>query len=384
MKQLFIHIRIVTIVLVTMILSSCHSGTSPDRSGDEAAGEPGSGSSTLVITREQFNAAGMKLGSPDSVRFSQEITGNGYVRASVNGKVAVSTLVPGRIVKITKTIGDRVVAGGALYVLEGNEIVDLQKEFAAESQSLKEFERAYERQRSLAEEQIASEKDLLNAESNYRKLLADVQGMRSKLELIGISPEKVKEGTITSRVAVSAPIDGVITRQRATRGAFVEPGEELAVVVDPDQLVLELHLFQKELQGLEPGFPVQFYAPDTPGKIWNATLTRIGRAIEPESRTAMCLADIDRGDQADLVEGMFTEFRIITCERNTLAIPEYAAVQEHDRYFVYRLEEENDKEFIFKKVPIDAGAVQGGYIEVLEEGLEGILIEGSYLVSGSA
>lgn len=382
MKRFFIHFRIVIITLLTVCIASCHPGSSSDEDGQGSAGERDQGSNILMITRDQFQANGMEIGRPDSTRFSQEVNGNGYVRASVSGKVAISTMVPGRIMKINKTMGDPVRPGGVLYVLEGNEIVDLQQKYAAAAQSLKKLKRTYERQQSLSEEHITSEKELMNAESNYRRLLAEADGMRSKLELIGLSPSDVRNGKITSRISITSPIGGVITKQEASTGAFVEPGEMLATVVDPDQLLLEMHVFQKELQSLSTGLPVEFYAPDTPERVWKATLSRIGGSIDKDSRTVVCLADIAREDIDELVDGMFTEFSIITCERNTLAIPEYAAVLENDRYYVYHLEEENDEGYAFRKIPIDAGVVQRGFIEVLDDDLENILVEGSYLISG--
>ena len=38
----------------------------------------------------------MKLGKPEIITFSQTVNANGYIAASPNGKVNISTLIPGQ------------------------------------------------------------------------------------------------------------------------------------------------------------------------------------------------------------------------------------------------------------------------------------------------
>ncbi|MDA3823681.1 MAG: hypothetical protein PF450_13865, partial [Bacteroidales bacterium] len=55
-----------------------------------------------------------------------------------------------------------------------------------------------------------------------------------------------------------------------------------------------------------------------------------------------------------------------------------ALIDEDNRYYVLIKIEENDKEFIFRKVPLKTGTIQKEIAEVLEEDLNNVLVKGIY------
>jgi len=54
----------------------------------------------VVLSMEQFSGSDMEVGVPSTMMFSNEISANGTLTASLSGRAKISTLIPGRVKKI--------------------------------------------------------------------------------------------------------------------------------------------------------------------------------------------------------------------------------------------------------------------------------------------
>ncbi len=199
MKQNLNYFLLAVAMLTLPFLLSCH-----NRNQDLTGETEGKGSVTegladkesreIVITREQFESSGMKLGDPVPMMFTKMINANGYIVASPSGWVKISTLIPGRVKQISLSVGDYIKKGQLLFTLESNEIILLQQEYAEAFNQLNSLKASYERQKALSEEQITSQKDFINAESDYRSLLSKTEGLKARLRMINIDPLAGGEG----------------------------------------------------------------------------------------------------------------------------------------------------------------------------------------------
>lgn len=357
-------------------ISSCHVGGRTDEQLAEEAGMIQSGEMTL--TKVQFDGAGMKVGDPEPRMFSQEISADGTIGSAPYGRAKINTLISGRIHRINYSLGDQVKKGNVLFTLQSNEIILLQQEYAEVVQKLLLLASDYKRLKSLSEENIVARKDFLKTESEYLTMQARAEGLRSRLIMINIDPSAVEKGLILPELSVLSPIDGSVTRQELVLGQFVEPGETVMEVIDPGKLQLNIWLFENDLDSLLPGQNVQYFTPGNEDQIFEATLSKIGRSLDIKTKTVQCIARIKPEDMGNFVNNLFVETRIITCEREALAIPESALTREPDRDFVWIRVEEDAEQIKFRKVPVKTGVTINGNTEILEEGLSGILLEGAY------
>ncbi len=374
MKNLFLIICIPILISNT----SCQSARTPEESAVEAIGTENDQPGELVLTREQFDALGMKVGPPAVQMFSNEINVNGVLSAALSGRAEINTLVAGRVSQVNYTVGDRVKKGDVLFLLESYEIIQLQQEYTEVVHQLTALTTAYERQKSLSDEKIVAEKRFRETESNYRTMQARAEGLKAQLKMIRINPEEVKKGNILSKLSVHSPIRGLVTRQELVLGQFIDPGVSVMEVIDPMKLQLTLRVFENDYAGLAKGQTVKFYIPARKDKIFEATLSHIGSSIDPETKTIQCIAQLQEGDRGKFTNNLYVESRIITCQREARAIPENALIREADRDFVWvQLEEKNDL-ITFRKIPVHTGVTRRGYTEILDEELSKILLEGAY------
>lgn len=364
---------------VFLCFNSCHPGAgegSSSASGEESylADETGE----IVITREQYESVNMEIGDPAPMMFSTSVSANGYIEASPTGSAKISTLISGRVRQIYCSSGDAVKGGQTLFTLEGPEIILLQQTYAEAFQHLKLLKADYERLQLLWDEKIGAKKDFLKAESEYRSMQAEVEGLKARLNMIHIDPAGIENGHIVPYLEVKTPISGTITRQDLVLGQHVIPLETNMEVVNGNKLRLHLELFEKSIADLQVGQEVIFSTPDQPEREFIATLSHIGKSVSSETRTIECFAEIDKEDKKLFVNNMYVETTIVTCEREALAIPEGALIREPDRDFVLILIQEEEGEMTFRKVPVQTGVTRRGYTEVLDNSLSSILLTGTY------
>ena len=339
-------------------------------SGDEAG--------KISISREQFESMHMKVGNPVPTMFSNWVSANGYVEASPSGRAEVGTLISGRVRQINFSAGDFVKRGQTLFTLESYELILLQQSYAEAFQRLKLLKTEFERMQVLWNEKVAAQKDFLKAESEYRIVQAEAEGLKAQLKMIYVDPEVIENGNIVPYLQVKAPISGTITRQQLMLGQHLEPMGAVMEIVNGNELRLRLELFEKSLPDLLVGQQVQYTLPDRPDRIFTATLSHIGKSVSFETRTVECYAKIEEADKLAFVNNMFVESSIITCEREALAIPEEALIRESERDFVLILTHETADEMTFQKIPVRTGSTRQGHTEILEETLTSILLEGAY------
>ncbi len=149
-------------------------------------------------------------------------------------------------------------------------------------------------------------------------------------------------------------------------------------LIDIDQLQLNIHVFEKDLKDMAVGQQVLYYDPDDMERVFEATLSHIGKSIDPDTKTVMCIAQLKPADRSAFVNSLYVETQIITCQREAPAIPGQALIKEEGLYYVLALVGEREENLIFRKIPVNLGVVQQEYAEVLDEGLKDILIEGGY------
>jgi cobalt-zinc-cadmium efflux system membrane fusion protein len=358
-----------------LVLVSCHRGNNPPQ---ESPDPDDSQTGTVTIDLDQFRLAGMKVGDPETMQFSDRIHVNGYITPSVAGMARVSSLVEGRVCRIYHTLGDELVKGDALFAIEGPEIIALQQEYAEVHQQLELLKQDDQRYQVLAGDSVVAEKDFLRIRSEYNTMLARSEGLKARLRIAGLNPEEIETGHIRSEMTVYAPIGGIVSKLDLVLGQFIEPRLSVMEIIDPDGLGLELRVFETDIPELKEGQEVSFTIPGQPGPSHKAILHRIGKSIDPESKTIVCLADLNDPGMRALVSNLFVEAMITISRRETRAVPEQAVIKRPDGDFVWIRTGQNGDRISFRMIPVSTGVTMEGYTEVSDSLLRDVLLQGAY------
>jgi cobalt-zinc-cadmium efflux system membrane fusion protein len=336
---------------------------------------------TVLVTQAQFDAIGMELGQFTNMVFPRTILTNGYIDVPPKSRAAVSVYYGGYVKGLDLLPGQWVRQGQILFVLENPDFVQMEQDYVEAKAQLAYLESDYERQKTLAAEQIAAQKNFLKAESDYQVQQARIEGLRKKLELLGLNLEKVEAREFTSRVNIYSPISGFITAVNTSSGSYLNTSDVAVEITNTEHLHLELEVFEKDIQALRKGQKISFRVPGAAGMTYAAEVHLIGSIVEGENRVVRVHGHLENEKEAhQLIPGMYIEAEIITESNSALAVPEEAVVNVEDNNFILVQKNKSADGYSFDKQLVLTGRRTNGMVELtnIPDGTGIILKKGAF------
>ncbi len=360
--------------------------------GHEEEGTP----DVVRITARQAEAIGLETGAIEYKPLQHSIAVTGTLELFPQNRANVGALMPGRVDDIRVVEGDRIGKGGLLATLTNPEFIDWQQQLLERLSRREYLLQEKERKEKLFEKQITSGREYQLALAEWKANEAAINSLRSKLQLLGIDPDKVAEGRIFSRIPVRAPISGYVHKVMVSMGDYVEPQDDLFDLANNRRVHVDLRVFEKDIFKVRKGQKVVFTVANHPDKVFEATIHTIGRAFEDDLKSIHVHAEMDNADDL-LLPGMYVEGRILQETEPRPVLPEEAVVREADLAWIFvQLDEasmedaddhhEEEADMLrFRRVPVVAGEAVLGYVPVqLLEPLPDdarVVIRGAYMLS---
>lgn len=338
-----------------------------------------SGTSTITVTGEQFRVNGLQLGKMEKRPFPHVVETSGILDVPPSNKAIVTAYVGGYVKRTPLLVGDRVKKGQPLVVLENQEFVKMQQEYLEVFNQLDFLKSEYERNKTLFEEKIASQRKYLEAKSNYETHQARYQGLREQLRMLNISPERVEQGSITPEATIYSPIEGSITRMNISTGSYVSPATEILEIVDKAHIHLELVVFEKDILKVKKGQKIQFKIPEASEETYSAEVYLVGTSIEDATRTIKVHGHLEKED-TDFLPGMFVDAMIMTDTNTALSLPEEAVIDSEGSSYVLKLVSKSGDDYQFERVGVTPGITFGGHTEILPS--DNLKADDQFLIKG--
>ena len=201
----------------------------------------------ITLSDQQLSAAQIRTGTISRAIVNRELVLNGVIAVPPQHLITVSPPSEGFVRDIRVREGMRVRKGQVLLSLENMDFIQMQQDYLEQKSRLEFLSTEYERQKVLAREDINSGKALQQAKSNYEGTVSVVKGLEAKLKMLRIPIHKVSNGEITSRIHVYAPAEGFVTDIVEGTSHFVQATETLLRIVNVDQVLLAVQVFDIEL-----------------------------------------------------------------------------------------------------------------------------------------
>lgn len=344
-------------VIFSLVLFSC--GNSRKEMVTEVEAK-----SDIQVTEKQFGGNGMLLGGLQEKDFPEMVEATGVIDVPPENKAVIMPFMAGYVKNTPLLIGDKVKKGQFLVSLENPEYVQLQQDYMDALQQLNFLKSEYDRQKTLAEENITSQKNFLKAESDYKRNLSRYNALKKKLEMLNISPENVENGNITSSVNIYAPIDGSITSMMISKGKYVSPADELMEITDVSHLHLELNVFEKDVMKLKQEQNILVNIPEATDDTLQAEVHLIGKSIDNEKRTVRVHGHFKEEGDTNFATGMFVDAKIITGQAKSLALPTESIVSLDDKNYVLVLDTKEKNIYYFDRREVETGDNYNGFTEI--------------------
>ncbi len=392
MKQTFAN-SLIIFSLTTVLFAACSSAEKPEVATEEKKAE---GANVVDLSQEQFKTANIQYSAVEEKNLSSVIRASGEIEAPPQQLVTVSSPYGGIVRQIPLLEGKFVSQGQVVAILENPEFIQLQQDYLDYKSQLSYLKEELDRQQELAKENVNAKKTFQKANSDYNSMVARVQGLRSKLQLINIDPEKVGSGNLSSRTNIYSPVSGYVTKVKVNVGKYVNANEALGEIADTRELHVELTVFEKDVPKIKAGQKVRFIL-NNETKERLAEISLIGREISTD-RTVRVHCRLVKEDR-DLLPGLFLKGIIETGIATTTALPDKAIVQAAGKSYIFiasgeKKEDEEkkrvgadrseteEKHIVFKRIEITTGVSENGYTEViLPEGFprnSKVVVNGAY------
>jgi cobalt-zinc-cadmium efflux system membrane fusion protein len=349
--------------LTISFLSSC-GGESKIPEGENTGQED---TSLVEITQEQFSSMKMEISPLQEREFDNTIKASGKIDVPPKNRAKVTSFVGGYVKSISLLVGDKVAKGQPLLTLESPEYIDLQQSYLEIAGQMEYLKSEYERQKTLFDEKISSQKKYLEAESSYKRAKATYESLRQKLNMLRINPSQVEQGKFSSFITVYSPISGDITSINANVGMAISPVDVIMEIVETQAMHLELAVFEKDIFNLKNGQKIKFTVPQVSPDEFEAQVSQIGKSVGGNDRVINVYASLDTSTKQKLLTGMFVEAQLIADSRNALSVPFDAITAEEGNSFLLVLESEKDSIYTFRKTLIKTGERNGDWIEIIPD-----------------
>ena len=355
-KQIIQFIFIVSAIITVSCTASKKSEASGDSQGQD---------NLIKITTAQFQNSKMKIEEISLQTFNKGVVTNGRIDVPPAYKAQVSAIMGGYVKTSHLLVGDEVKKGQLLLTIENPDFIEIQQNYLETYEKLNYLKSEFERQKTLFDEKITSQKNYLKAASEYKSTVALFNGLAQKLKLINLNPSKVKEGKITSIIPLYAPISGSIAEVYTSVGKFMDASEVLITIIDSSHKHLELIVFEKDVLSIKKGQMIAFKIPENSERTYKAEVHLIGKSINQENRTVRVHGHLEN-EQAPFLVGMYVEAEIITYTASKMALPIPAFLEENDRYYILVFKEKNKRNYIFEKKMVHIGLKNEKWIEIID------------------
>jgi cobalt-zinc-cadmium efflux system membrane fusion protein len=331
-----------------------------------AAPEGRAGGNALRLTPSQLSS--LTINTVGTLGFRSEQVAEG--RIALNSDTATQVFSPysGRVIRVIAGINAHVQKGAPLFSIEASEFAQTQSDLLNAINQLKLARIAEQRRHAAFESKGGSLQDWQQAQADLAAAQTALDSVRNRLRIFGATQAQIaalEQAKTPSPVTfVAAPIEGVVSDRQVGPGQYLQAGNSTTVytIGNLATVWLEADVRETEAPLVEVGQQVEVRVLALPGKLFHATLTAVGSAVDPSTHRVPVRATI-ANPEGKLKPQMFASFSIITSgESPAPAVPEEAIVREGDSARVWVVQGNSD----LALRQIRTGRSSNGMVEVLD------------------
>ncbi|QSR16499.1 efflux RND transporter periplasmic adaptor subunit [Novosphingobium sp. KA1] len=335
--------------------------------GDKAAEAPAAEKSTAAdakpvegkvdMSAEQISSAGIQLGRP-MIGGSGTVEIPATIDGDPQGTQVVSAAIGGRVVSLTRNLGQSVGQGQAIAVIESREAASLNAEIEAARARLSLANSNLGREQRLFAQKVSPEQDLIAARTAATEARIALRLAQQQVSAAGAG------GGALNRIAITSPIAGQIIARSVVLGQTVAADAELFRVANLSSVSLSLNLQPQDAGRVRPGNTVTIKAA---GREATARVTFVSPALDANTRLVPVIATIDnRAGQWRVGEPVTASIALSDSGGgNAIKVPTTAVQTDEGKTVIFVRTKTG-----FQAVPVTLGDSAGDMV-IVKSGLKG-------------
>ncbi|MGU3316180.1 efflux RND transporter periplasmic adaptor subunit [Sphingomonas sp. M6A6_1c] len=351
--------------LMPLALAACGGG-GPENKTDAMAGMGGmekgeagakADTDTVVLTARQIADAGIEVSAPMVGGGAGAIELPGIVQGDPQGVQVVSATIGGRLVSLTRNLGQSVGRGDALAVIESREAASLKAEVEAARARAALAQSNLRREQRLFAERVSPEQDLIAA-----RTVATEAGIALRLAQQQLGATGGGGGAL-NRIAMRSPISGQVIARPAVLGQTVDANAELYRVADLSRVTVTASLSPTDAGRVRPGTRVEVTAA---GRRQEGRVSFVSPILDETTRLVQVIATLDNSGGTWRVGEPVTASLILPSSGGaSVSVPSTAIQSVENRAVVFVRTVTG-----FRAVPVTTGRPDGDRV-VVTSGLSG-------------
>ena len=251
--------------------------------------------------------------------------------------------------------GASVKRGQLLARLLSPQTLELQRDAVQAASQAGLLEQAAKRDEQLFAEGLIAESRLQASRAAAVQAAAQLAERRRGLALSG-----AENGQMGGKLALTAPIDGIVLDQGVQLGQRVETATMIYRIARLSPLWLEIQAPVGLAATLRPGTPVEVAGSTVGGR-----LIAIGSAVDPASQTVLLRAEVAKGAET-LRPGQFVEVDIAAPAGPQQRLPASALIRDQGRTLAFVQTAASDQEARFEARPV----------RIVSQGGDSVVVDG--------
>ncbi|WP_343625434.1 efflux RND transporter periplasmic adaptor subunit [Flavobacterium lindanitolerans] len=207
---------------------------------------------------------------------SETFTLTGNVTYNSDNVIQFTSLINGVVTNTYFSLGDYVKKGQVLAEIKSTELNGLQSENKSVESQLAVAQRQLASVKSMFEDGIASQKDLIQAESEVKVLKASLENIKSNLALYSASPEK-------SVFQIKAPSNGFIVAKNMSSGMQISSGSDpLFTISDLNEVWVMVNIYATDMQNIKENMEVKIKTLAYPDEVFSGKISALSQVFDAE------------------------------------------------------------------------------------------------------
>jgi cobalt-zinc-cadmium efflux system membrane fusion protein len=238
----------------------------------------------------------------------------------------------GRVLELKVALGDRVVQGQALVIIDSPDLAQAYDDNDKAADALRLAEKVLARQLEQSKIGTASEQDLDQAKSNAAQAQAEYSRTQAHLKTLGVRADVKLDSRL---LTVTAPVAGSITTLTvAPRTIINDPTQPIMTIADLSTVWVTAMVPEKDVAAVSKNQDAEVRLAAYPDRTLHAKVLFVSDVIEPDSRRnklRIAFANVDHA----LKPNMFATVTLLGTQRSVVVLPSSALLMNNDRTSVF-------------------------------------------------
>ncbi|RFS19669.1 efflux RND transporter periplasmic adaptor subunit [Chitinophaga silvatica] len=284
---------------------------------------------------------------------------NGKIDVPPKNMVSVSTPLGGYLKSTDLIPGMKVTKGQVIGVIENPQFVQLQQDYLTAKSKFHFAQLDFNRQKELNQSKASSDKVMQQAQSEMNNQQILMNALAQQLQLININPATVNPENIHKTVPVYSTINGYVSKVNVNIGKYVNPTDILFELINPNDIHLNLKVYEKDLKLLKAGQELIAYTNTNPDKKFNGEIHLVSKDVDANGM-ADVHCHLDKYDP-NLIPGVYMNAEIELASSFSNVLPEESILDFEGSTYVFV----EEKKQTYRLTPVTVGEQEKGIVQVL-------------------